>query len=83
MRNSHMTEAFVMVDPSFFFFPFCFFKGPVCQCINFISTTFTLYQDRAFGPGYLLSKVTSLTLASDSAKNLNPFTKALEFCAAV
>lgn len=28
MRNSHMTEAFVMVDPSFFFFPFCFFlKG--------------------------------------------------------
>lgn len=27
MRNSHMTEAFVMVDPSFFFFLFVFLKG--------------------------------------------------------
>lgn len=55
----------------------------IYQYINFINTTFTLYWNSAFGPRYLLSKGTSLTLASDSEKNLNPFPKALDFCGAV
>lgn len=92
MSKSHMTKAFVMPGSLLFvvvafvlvwFFVYLFFKGPLCQCIDFISTASTLYWDSTFGPRYLLFKVTSLTSPRDSAKNVNPFTKALDFCAAV
>lgn len=36
-----------------------------------------------FGPRYLLSKLIFFTLVTDQAKNVNDFTKALHFSAAV